>query len=50
MCKETGYEGICNNNSITNQLCDKDFFNLDSMTEKEDKIDECNEELQQDTA
>ena len=50
MCKEAGHEGICNKNSITEQLCDNDFINCDGMAEIEDKIDECNEELHQDAA
>ena len=50
MCKEAGHEGICNKNSITEQLCDNDFINCDGMAEIEDKIDKCNEELHQDAA
>ena len=38
---------ICNNNSTTKQLCDKNFIDSDSTPETEDKIDECNEGLQQ---
>ena len=41
---------ICNNSSLTKQLCDKNFIDHDSTTETEDKIDECNEGLQQDAA
>ena len=43
MCKEAGYKGICNNNSITKQLCDNNFINCDSMTETQDEIDEFNQ-------
>ena len=50
MCKEAGYKGTCNSNSITEQLCDNDFINCDGMKETEDKIDECREEQQQDAA
>ena len=43
MCKEAGYKGICNNNSITKQLCDNNFINCGSMTETQDEIDEFNQ-------
>ena len=33
---------------IAEQLCDNIFINCYCMTETEDKIDECNEELHQD--
>ena len=46
LCKENGYDKICNKNNITEQLCDKDFINCDSMTETKDEMDKCNEELQ----
>ena len=50
MCKETGYAGICNNNSTKEQLCDNGFINCYRMTETEDKIDGCWEKLHQDAA
>ena len=50
MRQEIGYEDIRNNNSITEQLCDNDFINCDSMRESKDKVDECNEVLRQDAA
>ena len=50
MRQKIGYEGIRNNNSITEQLCDNDLVNCDSMRESKDKVDECNEVLRQDAA
>ena len=47
ICKKTGYEGVCNNDSITEQLCDNDFINCGSMVEIENKIDKYNEEFHQ---
>ena len=50
VCKETGYEGVCNNDSISEQLCDNDFINCGSMVEIENKIDKYNEEFHQNAA
>lgn len=50
MCKETGYKGVCNNDSIIEQLCDNGFINCGSMIETENKNDEYNEELHQNAA
>ena len=50
MYNKAGYEDICSNNSIKEQLCDNDFINCDGKTETEGKTDECNEELHQDAA
>ena len=46
MCKKTRYEDICNKSSITESLCIA-FINLYNITETEDKINECDEELHQ---
>ena len=47
ICKEIGHYGICNKNSTTEPLSDSDFISRDSMAEKNQKIDECNEEPHQ---
>ena len=45
--KKTGYDGVCNKSCITEPLFNIYFLSWGNMTETEDIIDECDEELHQ---